>query len=42
MDLPKIELKDDINSRDIMLFVGLLLFLGFWVWLVFWSDLLYH
>jgi hypothetical protein len=39
MDLPK--LRDDINSRDMLLFIGLLAFLAFWVWLIFWSGFLY-
>lgn len=39
MDLPKI--RDDISSREILLFIGLLVFLAFFVWVSFFSGWLY-
>jgi hypothetical protein len=34
----KIELRDDITQRDILMFLGLILFLMFWTWFVFYSG----
>jgi hypothetical protein len=34
----KVELRDDITQRDIMLFLLLILFLFFWTWFVFYSG----
>jgi hypothetical protein len=39
MDLPK--LRDDVTSREIMMFIGLLAFLAFWVWVAFFSGWFY-
>ena len=36
----KIELRDDISKKDILLFLGLLLFLAAWTWFIFYSGLI--
>jgi hypothetical protein len=36
----KIELRDDISQRDILLFLGLIAFLTFWTWFVFYSGII--
>jgi hypothetical protein len=38
----KIEVRDDINQRDVLLFLGLILFLMFWTWFVFYSGVILH
>jgi hypothetical protein len=36
----KIEVRDDISQRDILMFAALIIFLIFWTWFVFYSGII--
>jgi len=36
----KLELRDDISRKDLLMFFMLLVFLAVWTWFIFWSGII--